>query len=249
MAARSDDVVPSGAVASEARVSARSRPPRWPGLAVVAVKVASLVALALGGCAPTLGDSVDHLGDGRFRLKCRGALARCLARADDLCHGTRFEVEAGWDARDYLGPQGVMEAETRTSEATVRCGPRGKSLFMLELARKGPAGSADPAGRLGSETLEAPGGQRVIPTAAEAGPGRSSCIPGATQLCVGPAACRGGQACLRDGSGFSPCDCGGTAPAGPVQVPVPGSVAPPQTEIPSLPSASSPSPPPSPSRP
>lgn len=34
------------------------------------------------------------------------------------------------------------------------------------------------------------------------------CIPGQSQLCYGPGACKGGQACLPDGSGFSPCDCG-----------------------------------------
>lgn len=36
------------------------------------------------------------------------------------------------------------------------------------------------------------------------------CAPGVTQRCVGPGACEGGQACLSDGSGFGPCDCGGS---------------------------------------
>lgn len=34
------------------------------------------------------------------------------------------------------------------------------------------------------------------------------CTPGETRECVGPGACRGGQSCLMDGSGFSACDCG-----------------------------------------
>ena len=34
------------------------------------------------------------------------------------------------------------------------------------------------------------------------------CVPGSTQECVGPGGCRGGQACLGDGSGFGACDCG-----------------------------------------
>jgi len=38
-----------------------------------------------------------------------------------------------------------------------------------------------------------------------------ACVPGATQRCVGPGACAGGQACLPDGSGFGPCDCGDSA--------------------------------------
>jgi hypothetical protein len=40
-------------------------------------------------------------------------------------------------------------------------------------------------------------------------PSGDACAPGATQVCVGPGGCRGGQSCLGDGSGFGPCDCGG----------------------------------------
>jgi hypothetical protein len=59
------------------------------------------------------------------------------------------------------------------------------------------------------------------------------CVPNATQECVGAGACKGGQSCLPDGSGFSECDCGkkkktnpwdkpksGTAPA-PASTPAP----------------------------
>ena len=35
------------------------------------------------------------------------------------------------------------------------------------------------------------------------------CVPGTTQACVGSAGCHGGQYCLQNGSGYSPCDCGG----------------------------------------
>jgi hypothetical protein len=34
------------------------------------------------------------------------------------------------------------------------------------------------------------------------------CTPGATQTCVGPGACAGGQVCRTDGTGYGPCDCG-----------------------------------------
>jgi hypothetical protein len=34
------------------------------------------------------------------------------------------------------------------------------------------------------------------------------CVPNQTQICNGPGACQGAQACLADGSGFSACDCG-----------------------------------------
>jgi hypothetical protein len=35
-----------------------------------------------------------------------------------------------------------------------------------------------------------------------------TCEPGATRQCVGPGACKGGQACSADGKGFGNCDCG-----------------------------------------
>jgi hypothetical protein len=40
-----------------------------------------------------------------------------------------------------------------------------------------------------------------------------ACVKGVTQACVGPGGCSGGQACLPDGSGFGPCDCGGSQKA------------------------------------
>jgi hypothetical protein len=35
------------------------------------------------------------------------------------------------------------------------------------------------------------------------------CSPGATQVCVGPGACSGGQVCVADGSRWAACECGG----------------------------------------
>lgn len=35
-----------------------------------------------------------------------------------------------------------------------------------------------------------------------------ACVPGATQECVGPGACKGAQACMSDGSGWGACACG-----------------------------------------
>src|SRR5262245_41314689 len=36
------------------------------------------------------------------------------------------------------------------------------------------------------------------------------CTPGQSIACVGPAGCQGGQVCKADGSGYEPCDCGGS---------------------------------------
>jgi hypothetical protein len=69
---------------------------------------------------------------------------------------------------------------------------------------------------------ESAAGAAGQPSSGEGGtgvPGSGVCEPGATRECVGTAACRGGQGCLSDGSGWSRCDCGeepvtGTAGAG-----------------------------------
>jgi hypothetical protein len=52
-------------------------------------------------------------------------------------------------------------------------------------------------------------------------PKNAVCRPGETQLCVGPGACSGGQACTADGTSYGPCDCGepslgSAAPKGPL---------------------------------
>ncbi len=45
-------------------------------------------------------------------------------------------------------------------------------------------------------------------------PADDVCEPGATQACVGPAQCEGGQACRADGSGWDTCDCGAASTGG-----------------------------------
>lgn len=60
------------------------------------------------------------------------------------------------------------------------------------------------SGSAGQPSIDEPGG---------APGGGSVCEPFATRRCVGPAACVGGQACSKDGSAWSACDCG-TGPRG-----------------------------------
>ena len=40
-----------------------------------------------------------------------------------------------------------------------------------------------------------------------------TCTPGASNACVGPGGCAGGQACNAQGTGYEPCDCSGGPPA------------------------------------
>src|SRR5262249_55630252 len=48
------------------------------------------------------------------------------------------------------------------------------------------------------------GGKQDVPTT-------FLCTPGQSIACVGPGGCAGGQSCKADGSGYEPCDCGGSS--------------------------------------
>ena len=54
---------------------------------------------------------------------------------------------------------------------------------------------------------KASGGAAGFPTSA-GGVSGNVCAPGATQACIGPAACKGGQVCLSSGAMWGVCDCG-----------------------------------------
>lgn len=72
------------------------------------------------------------------------------------------------------------------------------------------------------------------PEPVDAGPPQV-CVPNATQECVGAGACKGGQSCLPDGSGFTECDCGKKkkkGASGPAAAPAPASEPAPSGELP-----------------
>ena len=168
------------------------------------------LALACMAACGSLGSDVktQSLGNGEFRLVCKVSLATCLREADRLCMGNRFEVRSAKDDRDYYGPATIAETEIRTSEAVIWCGQRGRNLS----AHAG-AGEAEASRPLVASPADQPGPGpaplRSAPTPVSTATFRVRvCVPGATQTCVGPAACPGGQTCLPDATGFAGCDCG-----------------------------------------
>jgi 2-aminobenzoate-CoA ligase len=114
-----------------------------------------------------------------------------------------YEILRAHETRQFYGPDAYNQPVV-TSEAVARCRKPGES--TAEATSSGSGGAALKAGS-------------------------SPCVPGATQTCVGPGACRGGQQCLADGAAFGPCDCGAPAPAAPTspaQAPDAGVTAPQQ---------------------
>jgi hypothetical protein len=137
------------------------------------------------------------LPNGAAALRCQSSLAECLAHADALCKGDSYEVLYGKDERQLFGTD-QSQVEGRQSVAEVHCLGRHAKPTQAVTAPAAPAStSASAAG--------AP--LPAIPPSTPTAPPRA-CVPGATQSCVGPGACAGGQACLPDGSGFAACDCG-----------------------------------------
>jgi hypothetical protein len=136
---------------------------------------------------------VQRMPDGTRELTCEMPLWRCLMHVDDYCKGASYEVLYALDKQQILGSQ-QSTIESHTSEAAIRCAGQHVKL-------QGPVdrpAAPPPAAPAKAAPLPAP----IRPTPA--------CVPGATQTCVGPGACAGGQACLADGSGFAACDCGST---------------------------------------
>ena len=138
----------------------------------------------------------QRLPDGSYAFTCRQGLSTCLSHVDEVCKGGPYEVLSGHEESKMYGSDDY-QVEGHRSRAVVRCLHPGQS----------PSVAHAPSAR-------ASAAPRAVPVKASTSPAPARvCVPGTTQTCVGPAACSGGQACLADGTGFAPCDCGTTAPS------------------------------------
>jgi len=156
------------------------------------VLLALLAGLSLTGCSSI---KPQALPDGSYRLLCSSTMSQCMRRARQFCGDDDLTVIKKTDDVVY----GVEGHSTGAEGAEVhfRCGePRKAPQWKLpkrKKARKPPAPAAS---------------QKAPEPAAKV------CTPGITQRCFGPGACEGAQACLPDGTGWGPCDCGSAADAG-----------------------------------
>jgi hypothetical protein len=136
----------------------------------------------------------DHPNTTIYSITCRAAIHTCREKAAEVCSG-EYQVLQSSGApvepprvSSAPGPRSTGSRYQRpdwVGELVVACGG--------ELARPELA-----------ETVPAPAPVQPAPVLAP----DQLCVPGITQLCLGPAACRGAQACLPDGRGYGPCDCG-----------------------------------------
>jgi hypothetical protein len=162
---------------------------------------ASLVSFL--GCSSQV--SVVRRDDGVIHVKCKDlALPYCLLKAEDACEHERYIVLRAFDDHDH-GPRSDAPIEVRDSEAYVVCGLHHSWGPKLATLRQEPITTIPKC---------APASDVPAPPASPAAPARA-CTPGASYACVGAGGCKGGQACLPDGSALGPCDCGPAAPPSP----------------------------------
>jgi hypothetical protein len=155
------------------------------------------------------GVDVMSLPNGAERLRCQSSLPECLAHADALCKGASYEVLYAKHERSVFGT-GQSQVEGHASVAEIHClGPHEKPLPTGTAPSSDAASNAAGSGKPPAASSAAPVSS-TPPSAAPPpqAPAPAMCVPGATQTCVGPGACAGGQSCLPDGSGFGACDCG-----------------------------------------
>ena len=150
---------------------------------------------------------IRALPDGTRELTCKHTLPQCLSHVDDVCKGNSYEVLYAKDTQKIYGSPSSNEVESRTSQAVVHClGPHQKPMAGADA----PAGAPGPVPEASASAVAPAASAAAAPAVVVAS--ARACVPGATQACVGPGACSGGQSCLPDGSGFGPCDCGGLKP-------------------------------------
>jgi hypothetical protein len=172
---------------------------RWRGVA----GRSCLLALFAAACSHA--NSVRLQGpspdDEIYRVTCKDTIAPCREEANEVCRG-HYQVLESTGApvepprvTSAPGPASTGPRYQRVKwvgEMVIACGDAPRALAGDDA----PAADAQPA---------LAGSARPSPAPP---PGDRWCVPGVTQECLGPAACRGAQACLPEGSGYGPCDCG-----------------------------------------
>jgi hypothetical protein len=137
----------------------------------------------------------------QYRVTCKKRFYYCEVQAKELCEGEYSELGRLSNLPEMPLVKDADVSSTGPGEGvgywqgeiTIQCG---RTLPNVPLVRNEPNPTAPSS--VAVEVAE----PRV-------------CVPGATQQCFGPGACKGAQACLASGEGFGPCDCG-TGPSTPV---------------------------------
>jgi hypothetical protein len=128
----------------------------------------------------------QRLKDGSWSFQCELGMDECVRRVQENCPNQRYRILEG-------------SSETRMRDAPPF--ERAYHTSRLHLVCNDSGADAVPAVD-GSKANAAPS----VPAATA-----KLCSKGETRECVGVGACKGGQACLPDGTGYGSCECGPAA--------------------------------------
>jgi hypothetical protein len=123
----------------------------------------------------------QKLADGSYTFRCELAMDECVRRAQEKCKNQRYRILEG-TSETRLRDAPPFERAYHTSRLHLMCTDDGANVLLSVESKK----------------AEAPKSART-------------CAVGETRACIGAGACKGGQTCLADGSGFGSCDCGSAA--------------------------------------
>lgn len=151
----------------------------------------------------------QKLQDGSWSFTCELAMDECIRRVQERCPAKRYRILEG-TAETRLRDAPPFERAYHTSRLHIVCNDAGADVLLSVDGSGEPKRSSSDAGAKSSK----------------------ACTTGQTRECVGAAACKGGQACLPDGSGYGACDCGPALPS-------PASAEPQPAPVPSAPDGAS----------
>lgn len=184
----------------------------------ISVLILVLAICAMHGC----GTSIQYVPTGNARLAGRPRPAHAV------------EVfSTGVPSRPYA-ELGIIEAQ-QESEVSIHGAQQIIALMRATAGKLGCDGlllSGSNDAVAGDDTLKGYRGTCIVftgPPLAPTPPAPHVCVPNATQLCHGPGACQGAQACLPDGTSYTLCDCDQQPVPATAPVPVPAPAPPDHT--------------------
>lgn len=151
----------------------------------------------------------------QYRVECAKNVSRCRDKAAEVCGG---EYEVLQSSGRAVEPERITTAPGPVSTGPNFAPPSWQGELIVECGRR-PAQARQP---VSGEPPVVPATAATAPSTAIAPRAGQMCVPGVTQLCLGPAACRGAQACLAHGQGFGACDCGSASSASSASPAAPG---------------------------
>lgn len=181
---------------------------------------------SLNACSKAKSKLITPVGvtPAQYSVKCESSQGHCENEAESICGSEGYTVLSehgatkGEDILDRAGAQFAFSTNQGNTDPwrgdmIIQCGviqprqalppPPPREETAVAVGAEAGAVEAAPAPVEPSSTEAVPAGE-----AGDVAVSSPSCVPEATQACLGPGACQGAQSCAADGRSWSKCDCG-----------------------------------------